>query len=88
MKKIIIFFNRKTGLRFHYKVKFTYLSKQGSRIFSFNTNIEITNKSLILDDRRIKRLYQKHIKNSKGVCNGSFDIESMSYLGYFKKDKK
>ena len=81
--------NNKLGTRYWYEVRFIYKSKNGARLFDFVKTVGVTQKSIILKDRRIKKvLLPVHKLNGIPrhlLDNGVFVIEVQTYLRWFKK---
>lgn len=86
---MIRWFNIKTGKRFWYSIKITYI-KDAKEIFYFTSDIGIASKRDILDHRGIGKQFHHRIthKSTKNrLCNGNLQITILCYLGWFKWKK-
>lgn len=83
--------NKITGRRYWYQIKLVYKTKELNQIFSNTTQIGLARKSNILKERYCKKVFaplhkNKDIKIRRLLCNGVLSIETISYLGYIKKE--
>ena len=87
--KIKQFINRKLKIYHWYQVAITY-KKKNNLIFRSRFIIGVDHQSQLLDFRKLKKYHVPEIAAEMKIylCNGSFFLEPVCYLGYFKDINK
>lgn len=89
MKKLIKWFNQKTGYRYYYSVIFKYSDKNKRVSFDWSATVGLVNKNIILTPRDVKKIglplhkasgIPKHL-----LKNGNLRVDVICYIGYMKQ---